>query len=269
VEEILVEADRAVGVKLTDGSEHRGDRVICTAPGHATLFRLLGGRYLDAELGRRYARWPTSSPAALVSFGVTRRWPELPALLHARLAGSWRVVGHPVERLQIRNFSDDSLMAPPGHTVVQAMFETPFDLWHDTHHDPDRYHRLIALLAHQALERLEPFLPGLGQTELQMRDVVTPYTFWRFARSWRGAFAGWLPTPEARSRQLPKTLPGLAGFYMAGQWTEPGGGVPAVIRSGRHAVQLLCHDDRVPFHGTESAIDASGRPQLHPGNDRA
>jgi phytoene dehydrogenase-like protein len=121
VEKILVEDDQAVGVRLTDGSEHRGDRVISTAPGYATVFRMLEGRYLDGKLRRIYTGWPTFPPLALVSFGVARRWPELPALLHAHLPAPWAVVGHPVERLRICNFSDDTLLAPAGHTISRAI----------------------------------------------------------------------------------------------------------------------------------------------------
>jgi phytoene dehydrogenase-like protein len=47
--------------------------------------------------------------------------------------------------------------------------------------------------------------------------------------------------------RIPKTLPGLDNFYMAGQWVEPGGGVPAVLPSGRQVVQIICHRDGVPF----------------------
>ena len=36
---------------------------------------------------------------------------------------------------------------------------------------------------------------------------------------------------------------------MAGQWVEPGGGVPLALMSGRQAVQLMCHDAGRPFVG--------------------
>ena len=51
-----------------------------------------------------------------------------------------------------------------------------------------------------------------------------------------------------------KTLPGLRNFYMAGQWTEPGGMVPVVAMSGRNAIQMLCHDatDAVRRHNAMS-----------------
>ena len=47
VEKILVEDDRAVGVRLHDGSEHRAGAVIWAADGRSTLFGMLDGRYLE------------------------------------------------------------------------------------------------------------------------------------------------------------------------------------------------------------------------------
>jgi phytoene desaturase len=74
-------------------------------------------------------------------------------------------------------------------------------------------------------------------------DVATPYTTWRHTRNRRGAWGGWLPTPEVINTRVERTLPGLADFTMAGQWVMPGGGVPPCLYSGRHVAQLLCHRD--------------------------
>jgi phytoene dehydrogenase-like protein len=56
--------------------------------------------------------------------------------------------------------------------------------------------------------------------------------------------------PSERSmlaQSLPHRLRGLGGMYLAGQWMEPGGGVPLACTSGRRAVQVLCADCGVPF----------------------
>jgi len=42
---------------------------------------------------------------------------------------------------------------------------------------------------------------------------------------------------------IQKALPGLRNFWLAGQWVEPGGGIPMVGLSGRNVVQLICHQD--------------------------
>jgi phytoene dehydrogenase-like protein len=49
------------------------------------------------------------------------------------------------------------------------------------------------------------------------------------------------------SRRMSKTLPGLANFYMVGQWVEPGGGLPPAALSGRNVTQLLCKRDGKKF----------------------
>ena len=54
-------------------------------------------------------------------------------------------------------------------------------------------------------------------------------------------------TPETYGMHMPHTLPGLDGFYVAGQWVEPGGGVPTAAVSGRNLPRLLCARDGKRF----------------------
>jgi phytoene dehydrogenase-like protein len=69
VESILVEEGRAVGVRLAGGDELRADYVISAADGHATLFNMLDGQYLDAKHQEAYDNWPVFPPLIQVSLG--------------------------------------------------------------------------------------------------------------------------------------------------------------------------------------------------------
>lgn len=40
---------------------------------------------------------------------------------------------------------------------------------------------------------------------------------------------------------------GLKSFYMAGQWVEPGGGLPPAAVSGRNVIQIICKHDKKSF----------------------
>jgi phytoene dehydrogenase-like protein len=97
------------------------------------------------------------------------------------------------------------------------------------------------------LEAVDRSLPGVAGA-CRMTDVATPLTYWTTARSWRGAYEGWMPSAgSVLPPNLPHRLQGLDGMYLAGQWVEAGGGVPLACTSGRRAVQVLCADRGVPF----------------------
>jgi phytoene dehydrogenase-like protein len=80
-------------------------------------------------------------------------------------------------------------------------------------------------------------------------DVATPATYVRYTGNWRGSPVGWYMTPEnVKQVQTPlRSLPGLSGFHMVGQWTVPYAGVPMSALSGRQLVQLLCKRSGKPF----------------------
>jgi phytoene desaturase len=246
VEKILVEDNRAVGVRLADGSEHRADVVVSAADGYSTLFEMLDGRYVDQRIRDRYDKWPLFRPIVVASFGVTSQFPGKPVEHLMRFQEPFAIGTGLIDEMVFRICSHDPTLAPPGKTVVQATIETEFDYWYELQKDQAAYEAEKERVAGEMLRRLESYLPGIS-SQVEMTDVVTPYTFWHYTRNHRGAYEGWLMTPEMLRTRVEKTLPGLDNFYMAGQWVEPGGGVPAVIPSGRQVVQLLCHHDRRPF----------------------
>ena len=246
VEEILVKNDRAVGVRLADGALHHADVVVSAADGTSTIFKMLDGRYADQEIRDRYEKWPLFRPIVMVSFGVADPFQDKPAEHLVRLEKPFAIGAELIDGLSFRIFNNDPTLAPPGKTVVQALAETDFDYWVELHEDHAAYEAEKERVAAEVLKRLEWYLPGIS-SKVDMTDVATPYTFWRYTRNHRGAYEGWLMSKEMLRVRVGKTLPGLDSFYMAGQWVEPGGGVPAVIPSGRQVIQLLCHRDGKPF----------------------
>jgi phytoene dehydrogenase-like protein len=80
-----------------------------------------------------------------------------------------------------------------------------------------------------------------------MVDVATPLTFERYTGNWKGSIIGWNITTETAFKPIPKTLPGLRKFWMAGQWVEVGGGIPMVALSGRNVIQLIAKADKKSF----------------------
>lgn len=246
VEQILVAGGRAAGVRLANGEEHRADAVISAADGRSTLWDMLEGRYLDRKTAERYEAWSLVPPMMMVSFGVARTFAGEPHLYAFSLAEPFDVGPQRVGTMALRTFNYSDAFAPEGKTVIQATFDSDWDYWRDLRDDPAVYEAEKRRVAAAVLARLEAYYPGLsGQVE--MTDVATPFTTWRYTRNHRGAYMGWLPTPQQMMSTLPRTLPGLDRFVMAGQWVMPGGGVPTCLLSGRDAVRILCAQDGVKF----------------------
>jgi phytoene desaturase len=246
VEKILVEKDRAVGVRLADGSEHRADIVISAADGYSTIFKMLDGRYVDAKIEERYRNWKLTRPLVMISFGIAREFTGEPGLNIIKLEHPFTTGSKAINRITVRIFNYSDGFAPPGKTVVQVMFETDFDWWNELQKDRKSYEAEKERVAKQVLERLEARYPGISP-QVELIDVATPYTWWRYTHNYKGAYQGWLVSSEIINSQIKKTLPGLGNFYMAGQWATPGGGVISSLYSGRHVVQILCHRDGRPF----------------------
>jgi phytoene desaturase len=243
VDEVLVEGGRATGVRLADGTQLAADIVISTASAPETVLRLLGGRYEAAATRERLAHWKLFDPIVLASFGVALPYAQTPSLLLIDGIAPFEFGGRTNRELHVRVCNDDPCFAPAGHSVVQAMLPTNYDWW------ATRGTRYVAerdAIGEIALSQLEPHFPGL-RANLRMIDVATPLTYWNMARSWRGAYEGWMPSADAFFGHIDKKLHGLEGFYMAGQWVEPGGGVPTAVISGRQVVELICHDERRSF----------------------
>jgi phytoene dehydrogenase-like protein len=243
VDEILVQGDRAHGVRLSDGTVLDADIVVSTANSPETLLRLLGGRYGAAELRARLERWTLLPPIALASYGVATPLSNAPPSLFIDQIEPLSVGGVTNGRLAVRVYNEDPGFAPPGHTVVQTTLSTDYDYWAKT---GSRYQAEKEDVLARTLARLNAHLPGV-QACMKVSDLATPLTFWSRARSWRGACEGWLPNADTLVGPIQKTLPGLSGFFMAGQWVEAGGGVPAALTSGRRVVQSICTEDGRPF----------------------
>jgi phytoene dehydrogenase-like protein len=247
VEEVLVSGGRARAVRLTDGTMIDADVVISTSSAPETVFRLLGGRFGAEQWRTRIDTWRMFQPIVLASYGVAQPLTGQPALLTVDGIDPFTLGDCPNDYLYVRVYNDDPAFAPAGHAVVQAMLQTQYDWWAKT---GTRYQQEKDAAADRVLTCLDRYLPGV-KASAQMVDVATPVTFWRSARAWRGAFEGWLPSNAFM--HVPKQLPGLEGFYMAGQWVEPGGGVPMAIMSGRHVIEILCSHLRRPFVSKPSA----------------
>jgi phytoene dehydrogenase-like protein len=96
---------------------------------------------------------------------------------------------------------------------------------------------------------LDRRFPGFAD-KVEMRDVVTPMKWDRYTGNWQGSFEGWLVSTNTFRMRMSKTLPKLENFYIAGQWVDPDGIVPATVMSGCNITQIICNKDKRQFTTT-------------------
>lgn len=252
VKEILIEQtahdDRAVGVRLANEEVLEADYVVSAADAYSTLYEMLHGKYLDSAAKTRFREWKLCRPMIQVSLGVARRFTGETPLKVLMLRRPFFVGETTVENLSLRIFNYAPHFAPPRKTMIQASFETSWSHWNAlAEGDRSGYEAEKERVAKEVIRRLELHYPGISR-QVELVDVATPYTTWRYTRNLQGANEAWLPIPEVIVSAIPRTLPGLAHLVLAGHWVAPGNGVAGSILSGKHAVQLICHQSQTPFH---------------------
>jgi phytoene desaturase len=246
VEKIIVEDDTAVGVVLKDGSKHRADVVVSAADGRSTIFKLLDGQYLNDKVRKIYGAWKQYNPVVMISFGAARTFEQAAPMNMFLLKEPFKLGSRTIQCFPLRVFNYGDHFAPHGKTVIQVMLETDWEYWEKLRKNREAYETEKHRIAEMLVQQLEALYPGI-QSQIEMVDVATPYTTWRYTLNDMGSPMGWLMTKDTLMTQLPRILPGLDNFYMAGQWVLPGGGVPGCIYSGRNAIQILCKRDMKQF----------------------
>jgi phytoene dehydrogenase-like protein len=246
VEKILVKKGRAVGVRLQNGEEHRADFVISAADGHATLFEMLGESLVDARTREQYQTLKPFPPLVYVGMGLDTDMTGLPHNVHCLLDTPIRIAGVTHDKISFRHYCYDPSLAPAGKSVVVTMLTGDYDYWRDLAGDPARYESEKRLVCDQVIDLLERRFPETAG-RVDMVDVATPLTFERYTGNWRGSFEGWLMTTGTIFLRMKKQLPGLKNFYMIGQWTQPGGGVPTGGMHGKNIIRRICKEAGIRF----------------------
>jgi phytoene desaturase len=240
VEEILVENGRAVGLRLADGNQVKADYVISCADGHATLHKLLGGKYLTDEINTLYSdseAYPIYTTVQ-VSMGIACDLSKHPSMNIVQPSQTIDAGGIVHDMVGLKNYCFDPSMVPSGKSVVTTILAADYDWWKAKKEDAAAYKREKERVAAEVIAALEERYPET-KGKVETVDVVTPMTYVRYCDAWRGAWMSFMTTPKQKTRYLPGNLPGLERFYMAGQWTLPPGGLPGAVLTGRWVIQRV------------------------------
>jgi phytoene dehydrogenase-like protein len=249
VEKILVENSCAVGVRFEDGSEECADVVISAGDGYTTIFKLLGGKFINNKIQDMYENWKTFRSMVFVGVGVKQTFPNFPFSVEGNafeLPMPVIIAGEEQKMLPVRIRNEDPNLAPAGKTVLTSAIYTRHELWKSLEGDHNAYEAEKESIAQAYIEALEQVWPGIS-ANVEMINVATPLTFERITGNMKGSIVGWKLTPKQAMTKVPKTLPGLKNFWMVGHWVYPGGGLPAGICTAREVIWMQCKKDGKAF----------------------
>ncbi|WP_016699166.1 phytoene desaturase family protein [Actinoalloteichus spitiensis] len=266
VERVLVEDGRAVGVELKGGERHYADHVVSACDGQTTIYQLLGGEYTSPRVERLYDdlidRPGILFPAVVSAFvGVEGEFdaadPHSSTYLLSeqeaeRLPGALQ----PSLVVQLRSHYSEGF-APPGKSVIHCTYFSDFHYWAELRStDRKAYWARKRELADFVRTVLVDRLPHL-RDRIELVDIASPATTLRYTGNHVGSILAWKAFSDAEdvaNELIAKDrmrLPGLAGFWMTGQWVGMGGLIRAAS-TGRFVTQYLCAELGLEFRAEES-----------------
>ncbi len=252
VARIIVQGGKAVGIELENGEIRDADIVISASDGRKTIFEMLQGQFVDKTILSAYEK-PDLNPSRIqVALGLNRVFDGLPRTVKLIFDPPLAVNdGSRYDSMDVMIYNDTKELSPEGKTLLVVQLETRNDkFWTSLkNEDVSRYKAEKRLISEKIIELLDQRLGGIRDA-VEMTDVATPATYIRYTGNWRGSIQGWANENLFKRNPFKKELPGLSGFYLAGQWVEPGGGIPAVFRSGRDLSKLICKKDGKKFKTT-------------------
>jgi phytoene dehydrogenase-like protein len=263
VDRVAITANgRAVGVALVDGSLVRAQRVVSCAHPMTTYLSLVGEERLPGDVVRDVKRYRTRSGSVKLNVALSAL-PEFPSWdqeggLHLGLAAvspsmeylerAWddskygRMSEHPYVEVVFPTAHEPEGLAPKGKHLMLAFSQYgPYELrdgsWEEGGRDE---------YAARVLKALGEFAPGL-ESSVEHLEVLTPKDIEdRFGLIGGNIMQGELSPDQMFSfRPIPNygdyRTP-VAGMYLCGSGTHPGGGVMGV--PGRNAASVVLRDHK-------------------------
>jgi prolycopene isomerase len=239
VRRIETAAGGARGVVLENGQRIAAPVVIAACDARQALTELVGLAALPDRL-RASLRRLTPSISAFVSYLATDLPFENSGFGHETFFfGSWdheqsfrssEALAPNWFTMTVPTLADPSL-APIGQHLVVLTTLVPYAAPRGWRDEKPR-------LARHLLGLAETRVSGLRES-LRFEESASPRTMERYTRASDGAIYGFELSPrQVGTGRLPQRTP-IDGLFLAGHWTQPGGGIYGVVFSGIEAARQV------------------------------
>ncbi|NVM43296.1 MAG: NAD(P)/FAD-dependent oxidoreductase [Candidatus Lokiarchaeota archaeon] len=238
VEEILIENNKAIGIKLRNGEEKSADIIIASGGAHKIFFSLIGKENLPSEFVKSVENLVHMESVLMVHLGI-----DFDPTPHQRAAlcyyyGTYDIEGA-VDRCRSGDFHDGKQgfliyipslhspeMAPLGHQAITVYTIAPYVLskgnWNSRREE----------LADKLLIEAEKIIPGLRERS-KTEIIMTPLDFKSRIFVEKHSFGGLAPI---MNQQNPPHRTPIQGLWYIGAQSESGGGVAGVVAGTRNCI---------------------------------
>lgn len=252
--EILIEGDRATGVRFADGTVQSADYVVAACDTNVTFQKLLQGRqeYMSEYFRSHYAHSRDYALSACVyaSYETNEDLSAIPRSL-CFCCEPYRVAEKEHDTSGIYHYSFDPTLNPAGKDVIVSyvpQMEEDYFYWKELSADPAAYRAEKERVQAVLLERIEQQFPALAG-KVHPLDCATPVTYERYLGAFRGAYMSFMLTPKGSGSTDSDTgeLKGLDNCYLTGQWLQATGGLPTAVSTGKFTIQRICKKENQNF----------------------
>jgi len=239
VEEVLVEGNRAVGVRLRGGKEMRSRRAVVSNASVWDTLKLLPESAVPKRFRVKRQATPECDSFMHLHLGIEAKGLPPNLACHYIVVNDWQkgvTAPQNVVLVSIPSLLDPSL-APSGKHVIHVYTpgNEPYELWQGMDRRSEEYARQKQARAEVMWQALERIIPDV-RSRCDVTLVGTPLTHERYLRRYRGSYG---PAIRAGEGFFPGSGTPLPGLLCCGDSTFPGIGLPAVAASGMIAANTL------------------------------
>jgi phytoene desaturase len=258
VRRILTQNRRVVGVMLDNGQRIRASAVVSNADAMQTFEELVGVEQLPRSYVKRL-REMRPGLSGLMGYMATNLNVAALGLEHETfLFKHWdhdqtygeMVAGEPSGLDFIVPTLADPSLAPPGEHLIITITLLPYEVTDSWRKNKEQYSAAL-------LDRVTQIVPDL-KDHVTFFEGASPRTFERYTLNLAGSVYGWERSPEQSGPSTLSRHTPIQNLYLAGHWTQPGGGIQNVVVSGMlTARDILGYGDIREFLRALSATPAA------------
>ncbi|OQX81524.1 MAG: hypothetical protein B6D56_02310 [Candidatus Omnitrophica bacterium 4484_70.1] len=240
VKKIITKRKKVKAVELDNGELILSKIVVSNADATLTFKKLLDCHSKEAEKVRRLK---PSYSAFVVFLGLKKKLKIKPPHFV-----TWFLSDYDVERIY-RNINLSEEGSIKGKIIVFPPLEDTLLSFREKNtmraiviaNYQNIWKRYKEKICNKIIKRLSFLIPDLERL-IEIKEIATPYTFYRYTFNKRGALFGWQATPNQIDRNVFPPQVSVKNLYLVGHWVTSGighGNIPMVAFCGKRVFRLI------------------------------